>query len=305
MTTPAGATSVDELVQGYLDRLHAAAAMLPADRRSDLVEGISEHIAAARAAGAAADEAAVRTLLDRLGQPEELVAAARDDGDPAAGVWPAQGTVGYGPPAYAGGVTRPPSTALELSAVLMLTIGSLLPVVGWLVGVVLLWVSRRWTAREKLLGTLVVPFGPGSVLFAGFVFPAGDSCETSNSGTTCSSGLPAAVTIPLLVLALVAPVLVAVLLYRRARARAALEPPVPVSPGSDRRWGGLEITAVVLLSAGAFFLPVVGPLVGLVLVYVSDRWTGGQKAVGTAIALSPLLLVGIFGGVAVLTRIGS
>ena len=48
----------------------------------------------------------------------------------------------------------------DLLAVVGLVIGSLvLPVVGWLVGLVLLWRSRSWTTPEKLLGTLVWPGG--------------------------------------------------------------------------------------------------------------------------------------------------
>jgi hypothetical protein len=31
--------------------------------------------------------------------------------------------------------------------------------VGWLVGAILLWSSRAWTRREKLIGTFVVPGG--------------------------------------------------------------------------------------------------------------------------------------------------
>ncbi len=64
-------TNVDALVVAYLDRLNHAARDLPPDRRSELLESIGEHISAARAAGAAADEAAVRTLLDRLGEPDD------------------------------------------------------------------------------------------------------------------------------------------------------------------------------------------------------------------------------------------
>lgn len=322
MTTPPGAQTVDELVHSYLERLHAAAATLPPDRRADLVEGITEHITAARAAGAAADEAAVRTLLDRLGQPEEIVAAARDDVDPVPGFGapPSYSAPGYGPPAYAGVAARPAGTGLEGWAVAMLTVGSLIPFVGWLVGIALLWSSRRWTVGEKLLGTLVVPFGPGAVLYAGAFLP-GETCEMTGGGgtfnidtgvdtpepvtTTCSSALPTVVAVPLAVAALVAPVVVAVLLYRRARVRAALEPPVPVVPAGARTWGALEITAVVLLSAGCFVLPVVGPLVGMVLVLLSDRWTGREKALGTAIALAPLLLLLTLGGVVALTAIGS
>ena len=39
----------DQLVAGYLGRLAAAAASLPADRRDELIEEISAHIAEARA----------------------------------------------------------------------------------------------------------------------------------------------------------------------------------------------------------------------------------------------------------------
>lgn len=73
------ASPVDLLVSDYLERLTRASYGLPEDRRVELLEEISEHIDSARAAGAAADEAAVCTLLDRLGEPEEIAASARDD----------------------------------------------------------------------------------------------------------------------------------------------------------------------------------------------------------------------------------
>jgi hypothetical protein len=36
--------------------------------------------------------------------------------------------------------------------------------VGWLVGVVLLWSSTVWTLRDKLIGTLVIPGGLATAL---------------------------------------------------------------------------------------------------------------------------------------------
>jgi hypothetical protein len=42
---------------------------------------------------------------------------------------------------------------------------ALLPLV-WVVGVVLLWRSRAWTLRDKLIGTLVVPGGLAYVIYA-------------------------------------------------------------------------------------------------------------------------------------------
>lgn len=219
-------STVDRLVTDYLVRLEMAGAALPPERRDELLEEISSHITTARASGAAADEAAVRTLLERLGQPEVIAAAALDD-SPSTDVPP-------------GGVsTRPPSTALELAAVMMLTVGSFLPVVGWLVGLVLLWVSSRWTAAEKLLGTLVVPLGPGGVIVLAGLLPT-QSCSSSGTVTQGSGSdaintvattevctgfaLPVWLGVPLFVVALVAPIVTAIVLYRRAQARATVDP---------------------------------------------------------------------------------
>ena len=204
-------TTVDSLVSDYLDRLGQVAGTLPPDRRAELLEGISDHIDAARAAGAADDEAAVRTVLDRLGAPEEIVAAAREDAVPTL-------------------VARRRGTGLELAAVLMLTVGSLLPVVGWLVGVGLLWASPRWRVWEKLVGTLVVPLGPGVVFYAGAILPLAvisEVCTGYPDGTVdcVSSGPPGWIYPVVLAVLLVAPVVVAVWLFRLAARRARQEPP--------------------------------------------------------------------------------
>jgi hypothetical protein len=375
----------ERLASDYLARLDAVARTLPADRRADLLERITEHLASARDAGELGDEAVARTLLDRLGEPEEIVAAARDEGPwsaAAAAPGTAAGSGGgpppWGPPSWHGGsswdagaapgpapatVTTPPSTALETAAVLMLTLGSLLPVVGWLIGVALLWTSRRWRTREKVLGTLVVPFGPGILLLLSAL--TGFGTQTCSVTTSIGGGEafspqfgvpgPGAATPPqlvppgqnvpgpdaappsgvfpveppggppplpelpppfpggfetvetctqpwlsgglalgLAVLALVAPIAVAVLLLRRARARAAAEPPVvrPVGAGGSP-WGGLEIAAVVLLAVGPFVAPVAGTAVGLVLMWCSPRWSTGEKAIASILALVPAALLAV------------
>jgi hypothetical protein len=87
----------------------------------------------------------------------------------------------------------------------MLTLGSVIPVFGWAVGVVLLWSSGLWRRSEKVLGTLIVPGGPGLVLVLG---PA-------------ALGLPQAVGISVLLFVLIAPLVLAVVLFIRARSRAA------------------------------------------------------------------------------------
>jgi hypothetical protein len=54
-------------------------------------------------------------------------------------------------------------------------------------------------------------------------------------------------------------------------------------------WGPVEIFAVLLLSVGSFLLPVAGPIIGLVLVWVSAQWTRPQKLVASALGLLPVL----------------
>ena len=67
----------DPLVDDYLRRLKAAAADLPRERREELVEEIEAHVDEALGEAGADDETAVRDVLERLGSPEEIAAAAR------------------------------------------------------------------------------------------------------------------------------------------------------------------------------------------------------------------------------------
>ncbi|BEL08642.1 hypothetical protein Q0Z83_068330 [Actinoplanes sichuanensis] len=69
-------TQTDELVTAYLARVERAAGRLPAGRREELLGDLREHIEIARAESGAESEAEVRTILERLGDPESIVAAA-------------------------------------------------------------------------------------------------------------------------------------------------------------------------------------------------------------------------------------
>jgi hypothetical protein len=291
MTTP----TIDRLVADYLARLERAARVLPPGRRAELLEEIRDHITTARAAGAAADEAAVRTMLDRLGEPEEIVAAARETD-----------LHGTAPPGMA---AARPGTGVELGAVLLMTLGSLIPLLGWAAGAVLLWTARRWTTREKLLGTLVVPGGPGLALWLASY--GGQSCYTvtDSSGAvieqTCTGfAFPPWLGVPLFAAMVIAPLVVAGILMSRARARAAAEPPVlrPARPGGASAWSGPDFAAVLLLALGglivflAIFLVGVFPiLAGLALVWSSRTWTRQEQLIGTVIlaAVPAVLITGL------------
>ena len=224
----------DVIVEDYLTRLRAAVVVLPPERGAELVQEISDHIAEARAAGQVPDEASLRTLLDRLGDPEEIAAAARDSEPelPGDGTSPAGGAPGMTNP-----VNRQRGIAHEVAAVALMTVGSIVPVLGWGTGVLLLWTSRRWRIGEKLVATLVFPLGPfGMILLAGLaVFPM-QSCATAPSTdpsgapvqglTTCTGfALPPWLGISLLAAWVILPFVIGGVLLKRAADRAATEPP--------------------------------------------------------------------------------
>jgi uncharacterized membrane protein len=137
---------VDALVYQYLTDLEAELRGLPANRRRELLDEVGEHITAARAALDPETEAGIRTVLERLGDPADIAAEARER---------------FGVQAAS---ARPAIPWLEVLALAMLVLvpfivgldmSALVPVLGWLVGLVLLWRSHIWTAHDKRIGTLL------------------------------------------------------------------------------------------------------------------------------------------------------
>jgi HAAS domain-containing protein len=196
-------SGADHLVDDYLRALDRELGGLPRARRRELVQEIAEHIAEARAGSPSESEAEIRNLLDRLGEPADIAAEARER---------------FG--------ARPKGSGWDVVALVLILVGGVvLPVIGWLVGVVLLWVSETWTTREKLVGTLVVPGGLALPVFLLTIGAYSESCSGEVGGpVTCSGGPSVATQIlgTILVVALfVAPLVTTVFLARR-RARAVV-----------------------------------------------------------------------------------
>jgi len=176
---------------------------------------IHEHIDSALAEAPVDDVAEVRNVLDRLGDPSDIAEEARQRF----------------------GVPKVKSGALEIAALILLLVGGIiLPVVGWFIGVILLWSSRVWTTGEKLAGTLLFP--GGLLLPAGLTLGAvgGQSCSgiiqnADQLGTgvaqeielSCraSSTLYTIGTAILMAVLVIVPVATAIVLARRMRARTA------------------------------------------------------------------------------------
>lgn len=198
----------DRLVTYYLDRLESDLADVPRARRRELVAEISEHIDAFRATHPDATDADVMNALDRLGDPAEIAEEERDRL----------------------GLPRPKAGFNEIAALVLLPIGGvILPLVGWVVGVVFLWLSDAWSNRDKLLGTLILPGGLALPLYFLFAVGYSESCSgeidpatgTAIPGTTVCTGGPSTLAQVLggilLVAAILAPLAMVVYLGRRMR----------------------------------------------------------------------------------------
>jgi hypothetical protein len=132
----------DLLLDDYLLQLGRAARKLPGWQRTLFLAEIADQIDDDLQAGGPVDLDRMHAVLDELGDPEILVRTGETIPD-----WPA------GP---------------ELATVLVLLAGGVVvPVIGWIVGVALLWASPRWRLGDKLLGTFIWPGGLAGLAWLG------------------------------------------------------------------------------------------------------------------------------------------
>jgi hypothetical protein len=169
-------TEADALILRYLQGLESQLGDLPGNRRQELLDEVSAHIAAARADLAPETEAGVEA-----------------------------------------GPARPATPWLEIATVVLLV----LPFLGWVLGAVLVWLSRLWTVRDKLVGTVGglswVLGGLGTVMVS-----AGG--PVGQPGVDVGTTGPNPLELILVVAPFVLPVAAAVYLGVRLRARMAAVP---------------------------------------------------------------------------------
>jgi hypothetical protein len=132
--------SAETLIADYRDRLSRATADLPPGRRAELLDDIDAHLREVTAN--ARDRASVLQVLDELGTPEKIADAARAE----SGTRPGRGG------------DRDLAYAYDVFSVLALLLGGfVVPLVGWLAGVVMIWNGPRWTVVDRWIGTLAWP----------------------------------------------------------------------------------------------------------------------------------------------------
>jgi len=195
------AVHATKLVDEYLRRLEMELIDLPAEKRLEILDEIRGHIAEERTGMSNESDADVMNLLDRLGDPTEIAAEAGAGGERRG---------------------RPSGTArfgtLEVLALALM-------VLAWPAGVVLLWVSKAWTAREKLLGTLIPPGGyPGVFLvMSTFHWFVSMSESMSEAAASWVETAVRAVLFTVSLLLVVAPIGMCIYLATRLKAASRLE----------------------------------------------------------------------------------
>jgi HAAS len=196
-------TTPNSLVADYLRQLERAARTLPRSQRDELVAEIRDHITSGLESDAT--EVDVRNLLDDLGPPATIVAAAQPDRAP----------------------TR--RGAREVFGLILVATG-FPPILGWFAGVGLVLWSPLWTARQKLLGILVWPGGlVGAIGVSLALAPTSNqiSCDLTPDGqviagscVSTDTGVHPAMAALLIAVALIPPIIVATYLYWAAGRQA-------------------------------------------------------------------------------------
>lgn len=188
------------LAAEYLQRLRRAGRGLPPGRLRELLAEIEGHLS--EAIDPSASDAQALTVLDKLGEPEAIIAAEMP---------PDELPVRRGPK--------------EWAAIILLLVGGFILGVGWIAGLVLLWSSRAWTTRDKWIGTLIIPGGLATSVLIGLILlgaPTKTLCRTIvGVEQHCTTAPATSIAPPILGIVVVAvlvlaPIATSVYLARRA-----------------------------------------------------------------------------------------
>ena len=153
-----------QVVRSYLSQLEAALDGVPSQSRRAILNGAAEELAGLDAPAAA-------TRIEELGDPEFIAAEARAEAGGVAGS-AAPATPGAVPPvaSVADTSVAPAASAVNrrsgdagwyivLSSLLVAFGGVVVPLLGWVFGLAMVWVSKSWWLWEKWVATLTPPLG--------------------------------------------------------------------------------------------------------------------------------------------------
>jgi uncharacterized membrane protein len=139
-------------VDEYLQRLRRSMGDLPFDRRDEILAEIDEHVSELLAETSATTDADVRKVLERVGDPEDIAAEAKE-------------RLGINPLPRS---ERPRTGWTDIAAVTLVVLGTVMITIvssteamlaAWIGAVVLLWMSDVWSSTDKVAVTLVLSAG--------------------------------------------------------------------------------------------------------------------------------------------------
>lgn len=137
-----------QVVRSYLAELDAALGGVPVELARDIRNGVEEELAGLDAATAAA-------RIERLGDPVFIAAEARAGAGVGAG---SAVQVTTGTEASRAATPISDSRGFAVVAALLVALGGVvIPVLGWVVGIAMVWMSSSWRRGEKWIATLVGP----------------------------------------------------------------------------------------------------------------------------------------------------
>jgi hypothetical protein len=144
-------SSIPRVVRDYLAELDRELAGVPDEVRQGIVAGIAEELEGL-------DAAAATSRITTLGDPAFIAAEARAGVAPKS-TGPKSTTVVLAPPR-----ASEQRWYVVVTTALLYFGGLVVPLAGWVVGIMMLWASPLWTRNEKLIAAIVPP-AVGVVLF--------------------------------------------------------------------------------------------------------------------------------------------
>ena len=122
---------LDKVIEAYLKRLRHEAAVLPADRREELLREIRDHAASAVTAGESPD-----AVVAHLGDPQAVVAEAQSES-----AMPSQ------------------FNGTDVGVMLLMVATLALSVIAWAAAAVMVTRSASWSLKQKVIGVIAWPWG--------------------------------------------------------------------------------------------------------------------------------------------------
>lgn len=151
-----------QAVRSYLSQLDAALDGVPSQARRAILDGAAEELAGLDAVAAA-------TRIEELGDPEFIAAEARAEAGgvagsavPSAARPDSSAVTGRGAPtsvatSFANRRSGDARWYIVLASLLVAFGGVVVPLLGWVFGLAMVWVSKSWQLWEKWVATLTPP----------------------------------------------------------------------------------------------------------------------------------------------------